>query len=70
MRTGRRAGSRTAICVCTAASGTGSPPCRAPCGPVGSGRPPSGTTPGASAASQSSPGSLQESTTAGFVEDS
>lgn len=56
----RREGSRRATCVCIGASGTGSPPCRAPCVPSGSGRPLSGTTPAASGASQSTPGSLYQ----------
>lgn len=56
----RREGSRRATCVYTGASGTGSPPCRAPCALFGSGRPLSGTTPVASGASQSTPGSLYE----------
>lgn len=56
----RREGSRRATCVYTGASGTGSPPCRAPCVLFGSGRPLSGTTPAASGASQSTPGSLYQ----------
>lgn len=53
-----REGSRRATCVYTGASGTGSPPCRAPCVLFGSGRPLLGTTLVASGASQSTPGSL------------
>ena len=52
-------GSRRATCVCFAASGRGNPLSPALFEHAGSGHPLSGTTPEASAASQSTPGSLQ-----------
>lgn len=57
---GRREGSRRATCVYIAVSGTGSPPCRAPCVLFGSGHPLSGTTQVASDASQSTLDSLYQ----------
>lgn len=51
-------GSRKATCACTAASGRGSPLSPAPSEPSGSDRLLSDTKPEASAASQSTPGSL------------
>lgn len=62
MSLGRKEGSRRAICVYIAFSGTGSLPCHAPCVLFGSGHLLSGTTLVASDVSQSTLGSLYQNT--------